>query len=156
MTGLAHASEAIVLHQPGGPDALVLEAISVPDPGPGQLLIRQSAASVNFHDVYVRSGAYRTLVGGGHLPGTRGIARTAEDHRRGTLIESLLCRGRATIEPDLAAAAAERLAPFIGRGLVRREADELVLEPGSEPYARSIAAVFDAYRVGQRQFSSAV
>ena len=74
MTGLAHASEAIVLHQPGGPDALVLEAISVPDPGPGQLLIRQSAASVNFHDVYVRSGAYRTLPLPG-IPGLEGVGR---------------------------------------------------------------------------------
>ncbi len=63
------ASEAIVLRQPGGPEALVLEAITVDPPGPGQLLIRQSAASVNFHDIYVRSGAYQTLP----LPGIPGL-----------------------------------------------------------------------------------
>lgn len=63
------ASEAIVLRAPGGPDALVLEPIAVEPPGPGQLLIRQSAASVNFHDVYVRSGAYQTLP----LPGIAGL-----------------------------------------------------------------------------------
>ena len=63
------ASEAIVLRQPGGPEALVLEEIAVAAPGPGQVLIRQSAASVNFHDIYVRSGAYRTLP----LPGIPGL-----------------------------------------------------------------------------------
>ena len=63
------ASEAIVLRTPGGPETLVLEAIDVAVPGPGQLLIRQSAASVNFHDVYVRSGSYQTLP----LPGIPGL-----------------------------------------------------------------------------------
>ena len=53
-------------------------------------------------------------------------------------------------------AATPRLAPFFQRGLLRREADRLILERGSEPYARSIAAVFDAYRVGEHRFSSAV
>ena len=66
---MAQASEAIVLRAPGGPEALVLEAIEVESPGPGQLLIRQSAASVNFHDIYVRSGAYQTLP----LPGIPGL-----------------------------------------------------------------------------------
>jgi len=63
------ASEAIVLRQQGGPETLVLEPIEVEEPGPGQLLIRQSAASVNFHDIYVRSGAYQTLP----LPGIPGL-----------------------------------------------------------------------------------
>jgi len=40
--------------------------------------------------------------------------------------------------------------------LIRWDADRLILNPGSEPYARSIAAVFDAYRTGERRFSSAV
>ncbi|KUR75998.1 quinone oxidoreductase [Novosphingobium sp. FSW06-99] len=66
---MSFASEAIVLRVPGGPEALVLEPIAVEPPGPGQLLIRQSAASVNFHDVYVRSGAYQTLP----LPGIPGL-----------------------------------------------------------------------------------
>jgi NADPH2:quinone reductase len=53
-------SEAIVLSQPGGPGQLVLETVHVPDPGPGQIRLRQSVAGVNFHDIYVRSGAYQT------------------------------------------------------------------------------------------------
>lgn len=66
---MAFTSEAIVLRQPGGPEVLVLETVTVPAPGPGQILIRQSAASVNFHDIYVRSGAYKTLP----LPGIPGL-----------------------------------------------------------------------------------
>lgn len=62
-------TEAIILREPGGPEVLRLESVSLPDPAPGQILIRQQAASVNFHDVYVRSGAYRTLP----LPGVPGL-----------------------------------------------------------------------------------
>lgn len=66
---MSFASQAIVLREPGGPEALVLEEITVAAPGAGELLIRQTAASVNFHDIYVRSGSYRTLP----LPGIPGL-----------------------------------------------------------------------------------
>jgi oxygen-independent coproporphyrinogen-3 oxidase len=82
--------------------------------------------------------------------------RTAEDRHRGAVIEALLCQGEVQLPNDLAAAAAARLAPFAERGLIRWDADTLILERGSEPYARSIAAVFDAYRSEEHRFSSAV
>lgn len=63
------ASEAIVIRAYGGPDVMQIEPIEVPAPGPGELLVRQHAASVNFHDIYVRSGSYRTL----GLPGIPGL-----------------------------------------------------------------------------------
>lgn len=63
------ASEAIVIRTYGGPDVMKLEPIEVPAPGVGELLVRQHAASVNFHDIYVRSGSYRTL----DLPGIPGL-----------------------------------------------------------------------------------
>lgn len=63
------ASEAIVIRTYGGPDVMQIEAIEVSAPGPGELLVRQHAASVNFHDIYVRSGSYRTL----DLPGIPGL-----------------------------------------------------------------------------------
>lgn len=62
-------TEAILIRQHGGPEVLQLEAVPLPDPGPGQIVLRQEAASVNFHDVYVRSGSYRTLP----LPGVPGL-----------------------------------------------------------------------------------
>jgi len=51
--------KAIRVHQPGGPDVMQLEDIPVPQPGPGQLLVRVEAAGVNFIDIYHRSGAYK-------------------------------------------------------------------------------------------------
>lgn len=62
-------AQAIVLREFGGPHALGIETIEVGDPGPGELRIRQTAIGVNFHDIYVRSGLYRTLA----LPGIPGI-----------------------------------------------------------------------------------
>ena len=62
-------AQAIVLREFGGPHALGIETIEVGDPGAGELRIRQTAIGVNFHDIYVRSGLYRTLA----LPGIPGI-----------------------------------------------------------------------------------
>ncbi len=49
---------AIRIHRPGGPEALVWEPVEVGDPGPGQLRLRQHAAGLNFIDVYHRTGFY--------------------------------------------------------------------------------------------------
>ena len=50
---------AIQLDAYGGTDRLVPSDVPVPDPGRGQVLVRQSLAGVNFIDVYVRQGLYR-------------------------------------------------------------------------------------------------
>ncbi|WP_119155275.1 quinone oxidoreductase family protein [Caldimonas tepidiphila] len=62
-------SEAIVIRAHGGPEVLLPEPVEVGAPGPGELRLRQTAIGVNFHDVYVRQGLYRTLA----LPGIPGI-----------------------------------------------------------------------------------
>ena len=62
-------SNAIVLREYGGPEALRLEPTEVGAPGPEELRIRHTAIGVNFHDAYVRSGLYRTL----KLPGIPGV-----------------------------------------------------------------------------------
>jgi NADPH:quinone reductase len=43
--------------------------VSVGEPGAGQVRMRQTAVGVNFHDIYVRTGLYKTL----QLPGIPGI-----------------------------------------------------------------------------------
>ena len=73
------------------------------------------------------------------------------------MIEALLCQGRAAIDADLAAQVADRLAPFLSRGLATLDDGVLRIANDALPYARSIAALFDAHRVAStRKFSSAV
>lgn len=72
--GEGRLGEAVVLRTQGGPDCLVAEQVPTGEPGPGELLIRQRAAGVNFHDVYVRNGLYQTLA----LPGVPGLEGVGE------------------------------------------------------------------------------
>ena len=51
-------SKGIILHKNGGPEAMSWEEISVGKPGPGQVLLRQTAIGLNFIDVYHRTGLY--------------------------------------------------------------------------------------------------
>lgn len=50
--------KAVRVHQPGGPEAMLLEDIPTPTPGEGQALVRLLASGVNFIDTYKRSGLY--------------------------------------------------------------------------------------------------
>src|SRR5690606_11387931 len=45
------------------------EKVEIPTLGSDELRLRQTAIGVNFHDIYVRSGAYKTLA----LPGIPGL-----------------------------------------------------------------------------------
>lgn len=49
---------AIRVHEHGGPEVLRWEEITVGEPGPGQIRLRQEAAGLNFIDVYHRTGLY--------------------------------------------------------------------------------------------------
>jgi NADPH:quinone reductase-like Zn-dependent oxidoreductase len=48
--------KAIRIHEDGGPDVLRYEDIPDPSPGPGEVLVRLRAASMNHLDVWVRRG----------------------------------------------------------------------------------------------------
>lgn len=50
--------KAVRVHQTGGPEVLQFEDVPGPMPGPGEIVLRQRAAGVNFIDAYVRSGLY--------------------------------------------------------------------------------------------------
>ena len=51
-------THAIRIHSTGDADQLSWDEISVADPGPGEIRIRQTAVGLNFIDVYMRSGLY--------------------------------------------------------------------------------------------------
>ncbi len=103
------------------------------------------------------AGRYRMLLSQDRLPANGGLLRSADDQRRGAVIEGLLCRGEAQLGSDLANEVLVRLLPFIDRELAELDHGTLRLMPEALPYARTIAALFDPYRQDSaRRFSSAV
>ena len=59
---------AIQVAECGGPEKLQMEEIPVPQPGPGQALVKISNIGVNFIDIYFRTGLYKA-----DLPFTPGM-----------------------------------------------------------------------------------
>lgn len=51
-------TQAVVVHQTGGPEVLSVEDWPLGRPGPGQVGLRQTAIGLNFVDTYQRSGLY--------------------------------------------------------------------------------------------------
>ncbi len=51
-------TKAFRFYQLGGPEVLKLEDVDLGVPGPGEVLIRQSAIGVNFRDIYRRTGIH--------------------------------------------------------------------------------------------------
>lgn len=60
---------AIAITAPGGPEVLQLVEVPVPQPGPGEILIKIAAAGVNRPDALQRAGAYNPPPGASPLPG---------------------------------------------------------------------------------------
>jgi NADPH2:quinone reductase len=49
---------AVQISSAGGPEVLALTEVQKPDPGPKQLLVKNSWAGINYIDIYQRSGRY--------------------------------------------------------------------------------------------------
>ncbi len=60
---------AIAISEPGGPEVLRSQALPVPQPGPGQLLLKVAFAGVNRPDVVQRMGLYPPPPDASPLPG---------------------------------------------------------------------------------------
>jgi NADPH2:quinone reductase len=54
--------KAIQFHSTGGPEVLKLVDLPIPEPGPGQVLIRVEAIGVNFIEIYFRKGVYKSAL----------------------------------------------------------------------------------------------
>ena len=61
--------KAIRVHAHGGPEALRLEEVPEPQPGPGEAIVGVEAAGLNYIDVYYRTGLYKPA----GLPFTPGL-----------------------------------------------------------------------------------
>ena len=65
--------KAIQIHETGGPEVLRMAELPIPQPGPGQVLIRVEAVGVNFIEIYFRKGVYKAalpMVPGSEASGT--------------------------------------------------------------------------------------
>jgi NADPH2:quinone reductase len=51
--------KAIRVHEPGGPEVLRWEDVTVGEPGPGEARLRHTAVGLNYVDVYYRTGLYK-------------------------------------------------------------------------------------------------
>jgi len=129
---------------------------------PSEVLIGLGASAISgFPGLFAQNekhtGRYRQLSDEGRLSGNHGVVRSADDQRRGAVIGALLCQGEALLPGDLLADAKDRLVPFTEAGLAAFDGAKLTIPPAGLPYARVIAAQFDAYRaLAPRKFSSAI
>lgn len=60
---------AVEISHPGGPEVLVPAQRPTPEPGPGEVLIKVTAAGINRPDVFQRQGNYAPPPGASDLPG---------------------------------------------------------------------------------------
>ncbi|MBL0916884.1 MAG: alcohol dehydrogenase catalytic domain-containing protein, partial [Sphingopyxis sp.] len=66
------AIEAFIETQ-GGPEVIDWREVTLGDPGPGQVLVRQTAVGLNYIDTYHRDGTYPI-----ELPGGLGVEAAGE------------------------------------------------------------------------------
>jgi NADPH2:quinone reductase len=55
---LSRMTKVILIQRTGGPEVLMLDAVELRPPGPGEVRVRHAAIGVNFIDTYHRSGLY--------------------------------------------------------------------------------------------------
>jgi len=88
--------QAARIHAHGGPEVLTLDEVEAPEPGPGQVLVRVLAVSVNHLDLWVRRGMPGVTV---PFPRILGCDGTGEIAALGEGVEGLAVGQRVVIEP---------------------------------------------------------
>lgn len=99
--------KAIRAHKTGGPDVLQFEDITLPQPGPGEILIRNRAIGLNFIDTYFRSGLYPAP----QLPFTLGNESAGDVLAVGPNVTEFKVGDRVAVVSTLGAYAEERIVP---------------------------------------------
>jgi NADPH:quinone reductase len=89
----------VAISKPGGPEVLIPETRDLPNPGPGEILVKVAAAGVNRPDVAQRSGSYPPPPGASDLPGLEiagevvALGQGATKHKIGDKVMSLVAGG---------------------------------------------------------------
>jgi NADPH2:quinone reductase len=120
--------KAIQVKQPGGPEALELVDIPVPQPKPNEAVVKIAAAGVNFIDTYQREGRYKVP-----LPFVAGMEGAGAVISVGTEVKSVKPGDRVAWSgvqgsyAEYIAAPADRLV-LIPAGVTDREAAAVMLQ----------------------------
>ena len=128
---------------------------------PGMALIGLGATAISqFPGLIVQNekhlATWEAVVSGGALAGARGVAVGPDDVRRGAVIERLLCDGAVDVPADMLAGARPALAPLLARGVAGLAGRRLAITPDGWPYARLVAAAFDAHLKAPERHARAV
>lgn len=131
------------------------------DPAPYLIGLGASAISI-FPDHILQNeknvGKYRDAVFAGKQSAQLGVQVSEEDRLHRQIIEDVLCRGRANIGTlSDASRLTGYLESFEKRKLLTIEDTEILCSDNAAPYLRTIAAIFDPYRIAAgTKFSSAI
>jgi len=120
-----------------------------------------SEFSHGFAQTVADIGQYKRAIASGRLATVRGIEIDEEDRERAALIRDLMCYFTVDLcaYGSLGSFAAERdrLKILIADGVVQDQAGVITLTQEGRPFVRTVAAIFDRYRLqSESQFSVAV
>ncbi len=101
-------TQAVRIHEHGGPDVLRFEAVEVPEPGKGEVRLKHTAVGLNYIDVYHRTGLYPVP----NLPAAIGMEAAGVVEALGPEVSDLRVGDRvAYASPPLGAYAEARVIP---------------------------------------------
>lgn len=101
-------AKAVRIHEVGGPENMVFEEVTVGDPGPGEVRIKQDFCGLNYIDTYHRTGLYPM-----ELPNALGMEAAGIVEAVGDGVDQLAVGDRvAYAAPPVGAYASERLMPW--------------------------------------------
>jgi NADPH2:quinone reductase len=126
--------KAVRIHAPGDAGALRVEDLPVPQPGPGQALVRVEAVGLNFIEIYQRTGLYKVA-----LPATLGAEAAGTVESVGAGVAGVRPGDRvASVDflggyAEYALARAERLVPIPDR-VTSRQAAAVMLQGMTAQY----------------------
>ncbi len=127
-------TKAIRIHKTGGPEVLAWEDVEVPAPGPGEALVRQTAAGLNFIDTYQRSGLYPVK-----LPAIMGNEGAGVVEAVGTGVTELKVGDRVAYHSAAGAYAEQRIVPAwllakLPDGISDQQGASMMLKGGTAQY----------------------
>ncbi len=99
--------KAIRIHEHGGPDKMLWEAIEVGEPGTGEIRVRHHAVGLNYIDTYQRSGLYPLAA----LPAVLGMEGAGEVVGVGAGVSDLAVGDRVAYANPMGSYCEQRLMP---------------------------------------------